>query len=529
MSAPTAPITAITTAQTAPPPPPDTDIVIVGAGPNGLMLANELLLAGIRPTVLDALPERTCTPKANGLVGRVVQALDYRGLHEIVTGSPSPPTPAPFFQFGALPLDMSTVEDHALFVLPVPQRWLEELLERHAGVEITRGHRVTDLTQHDGHVTVDVSGPDGPYELTARYVVGADGGHSVVRKRAGIGFPGVTDRGFTHRTGQVVIHEPMADHRTGRLEVPGLGGLRPGTFHRTEHGVFAFGMFQPGIYRIAMIEWGQSGLTDTDEMPLSELQEAATRVLGIELPMSEPDDGHPPALTRRAEGTNSRLADRYRKSRVFLVGDAAHVQSGVGGPGLNLGLQDALNLGWKLAAELHGWAPPDLLDTYESERRPVARRVITHSRAQSALLSGGPDITALREVLTELLQDETAVRRVSDLMSGADTVYAMDTAPHPLTGRWMPDIPLPDNKTFAHLARDGRPLLLDFTDDAALSTTAIPWADRVDVHTTSTPNPPADAVLVRPDGYVAWAGTTPNDLAHALRRWFGTPAATTPR
>ncbi|MEV0677563.1 FAD-dependent monooxygenase [Actinosynnema sp. NPDC050436] len=503
---------------------PSTDVVIVGGGPNGLMVAAELMLAGVRPTVLDALPERTSTPKANGLVGRVVQALDYRGLYEAVTGTSSPPTPAPFFQFGALPLDLSTLDDNALFALPVPQRELEELLERHAGVRVERGHRATDLTQHDDHVTLDVSGPDGPYRLAARYVVGADGGHSVVRKRAGIGFPGVTDHGFTHRSGQVVIREPVADHRTGRLDVEGLGVLWPGTFHRTEHGVFAFGMFQPGVYRIALIEWGQSGLTDTDEMPLSELRDAAKRVLGVDLPLAEPE-GRPPALNRRAEGTNSRLADRYREGRVLLVGDAAHVQSGVGGPGLNLGLQDALNLGWKLAAVVGGWAPPHLLDSYEAERRPVGDRVITHSRAQSALLAEGPNVTALRRVLTELLQDEAAVRRISHLMSGADTVYDMGTSPHPMTGRWMPDLPLGHGTSFARLARSGRPLLLDFTTTSALRSAARPWVDRVDVHAATTPTPPADGVLVRPDGYVAWAGTAPEDLTHALRRWFGVPPA----
>ncbi|WP_433273175.1 FAD-dependent monooxygenase [Actinosynnema sp. CS-041913] len=507
----------------------DTDVAIVGAGPNGLMLANELLLAGVRPIVLEALPERAALPKANGLVGRVVQALDYRGLHEAITGAPVPPKPTPFFQFGALPLDMAGLGDHALFILPVPQRRLEEVLENHAGVAVRRGHQVKDLTRHGDHVALDVSGPDGDYELTARYVVGADGGHSLVRKRAGIGFPGITDAGFIHRTGQVVIHEPVADHTTGQLDIPGMGVLWPGTFHRTEHGVFAFGMFQPGIYRIAMIEWGQSGLTDTDEMTLDELRDAAQRVLGIDLPMSEPQDGQPSALNRRAEGTNSRLADRYREGRVLLVGDAAHVQSGVGGPSLNLGLQDAINLGWKLAADINGWAPPDLLDTYESERRPVGQRVIMHSRAQTALLAEGPNTTALREVMIELLQDDTAVRRISDLMSGADTVYDMGTSTHPLTGRWMPDLPLSDNTTVAALSRTGRPLLLDFTDRSDLRATATPWTDRVDIHTTTTPTPPADAVLVRPDGYVAWAGGAPEELAESLRRWFGDPRGVSDR
>lgn len=501
-----------------------TDVVIVGAGPTGLLLAGELARAGVHPTVLEALPERPTLPKANGLVGRVVQALDYRGVRERITGDPAPPRPTPFFQFGALPLDMSTMDDNALYALPVPQRRLEEVLESHAGVEVHRGHEVTDLVQHDDHVVLHVSGPDGPYTLAARYVVGADGGRSAVRKRAGIDFPGITDRGFTHRSGQVVVDEPISDHATGRLTVPGLGVLWPATFHRTEHGVFAFGMFQPGLYRITLIETAEPGLTDTDDMPLDELRAAAKRVLGVDLPLSAPPTGQPPALTRRAEGVNSRLAETYRAHRVLLVGDAAHVQSGIGGPGLNLGLQDALNLGWKLAAEVRGWAPAGLLDTYEAERRPVAQRVITHSRAQTALLAEGPNTTALREVLTELLQDETAVRRLSHRMSGADTVYEMGTTSHPLTGRWMPDLPVGDT-TVAHLSHPGKPLLLDFTDRSDLRTTASPWADRVHVHTGPTPTPPAAAVLVRPDGYVAWAGDDPAELDAALRRWFGTPPA----
>jgi len=176
-----------------------TGVVIAGGGPNGLLLACELALAGVRPIVLERLPERAALPKANGLVGQVVQALDYRGLYERFSGSSAPPAPAPRFQFGALPLELSSIGSNALYTLPIPQRRMEELLEQRAhelGVEIRRGHELTTVSQDGEQVSIGVSGPRGPYELAAEFLVGADGGHSVVRKLCGIEFPGITDRGF---------------------------------------------------------------------------------------------------------------------------------------------------------------------------------------------------------------------------------------------------------------------------------------------------------------------------------------------
>ena len=316
-----------------------------------------------------------------------------------------------------------------------------------------------------------------------------------------------TDDGFTIRTGQVSIAEPVAVPGAGELEVDGFGRLYPGTYTRTEHGVFAFGMFQPGLYRVAVIEWSQSPLGDTEEMPMEEFRAAVQRVLGGDLPMGVPRDGAPSALHRGTTGANSRIAERYRNGRVLLVGDAAHVQSGVGGPGLNLGLQDAINLGWKLAVEVRGDAPPGLL---ESERRPVGERVIMHSRAQTALLSGGPNITALRQVFDELPRDQTAVRRISDLMSGADTHYDMKVgSAHPLTGRWMPDLAPHNGSRVGELMRSARPVLLDLADRGDLVAAV---AGRVDVVSTSCDDRPADVVLIRPDGYVAWA-TGPSDMS----------------
>ncbi len=509
------------------------DVVIVGAGPNGLLMAGELALAGVDAVVVDRLAEPSSRPRANGLVGRVVEALDRRGVYELFSGQAGPPRPAPRFMFGALPLDLTPLPDHTLYLLPIPQRRMEELLAARAvelGVRIRRGHEVTAVHQSPDAVRVDVLGPAAPYQLDARYVVAADGGTSMVRKGLGIDFPGITDTGFVSRMGHVGIGAPVAGSGTGELDVPGVGRLSPASFLRTGTGLFAYGMFEPGRYRVSAFEWGEEGVQDSDEIPLEELSAAVRRVLGTEIPLTPPPGGRPGDLRRRV-GVNSRQADRYRAGRVFLVGDAAHVHSAVGGPGLNLGMQDVLNLGWKLAAAVHGTAPAGLLDTYEIERWPAGERVIMHSRAQSALLSPGANTTALRELLGELLRDTGTVRHIADLMSGADVHYpARQEGPvHPLTGRWAPDLPLRvDGRAtrVAELLRTARPVLLDLAGRADLRGAARGWTDRVDVVSGTTPDAPAAALLVRPDGYVAWAGDSgdPDGLRHSLRTWFGDPA-----
>jgi 2-polyprenyl-6-methoxyphenol hydroxylase-like FAD-dependent oxidoreductase len=514
------------------------DVVIAGGGPSGLLLAGELALAGVRPVVLERLPEPDPAPKANGLVGRVVQALDYRGLYERLSHDPRPPVPVPYFQFGALPLDLSGWAGNSLYALPVPQRRLEELLEQRArelGAEIRRGHEVTALGQDAGGVTVDVRAPAGAYRLAARFLVGADGGHSTVRKLAGIGFPGLTDDSFVSRSGQVAIDPPVAVPGTGELDVAGgAGRLRPGTFTRTDSGVFSYLMVQPGIYRVAVHEWGRPPADGGGTTPIRELRAAVSRVLGADVPVREPPAGLALPQVRTVTGVNSRQADRYRQGRVFLAGDAAHVQSGVGGPALNLGLQDVLNLGWKLAADLSGWAPDGLLDSYQSERHPAGERVIMQSRAQAALLSPGPNITALRDVVTELLSDQDSGRRIADLMAGADLRYDMRSRGpvHPMTGGWMPDLALTSAgraTRIASLMRTARPVLLNLAARADLAGEARHWAGRVDVVTAAGAGCSADAVLIRPDGYVAWAAgpdtpDCPRALRHALRTWFGEPA-----
>ncbi|MGW3962880.1 FAD-dependent monooxygenase [Amycolatopsis sp. NPDC005003] len=502
------------------------DVVIAGAGPNGLMLACELALAGVRPVVLERLPEPTTENRANGLVGQVVRLLDRRGLHERLAGPIGPPTPA--FVFGAMRLDLTLAEHNPLNILGVPQRRVEAMLNERAaelGVEVRRGHELTGLAQDADAVTLEVTGPDGPYRLRTRYHVGADGGRSVTRKLAGIGFPGVTeDRTLSH-TVHATVPAGFADPESGGLRIPGHGVVPPFFHYRTETGLFVYAPFPTGAL-ISTMEWtDDEEPADEPPMTLGDLRASVRRVLGFDLPLGEPE-GDGPHLLRRLRGRNTRLADKFREGRVLLVGDAAHVHSAIGGPGLNLGLQDAAGLGWKLAATVRGWAPPGLLDSYESERRPVAERVVMHTQAQSALISPGSDVTALRELFGELLRLPATVQHLADLMSGADVRYEPGTD-HPLDGRWAPDLVLADGTRLAELTTTARPLLLDFT--GSLGDELRGWTDRVDL-VAGHAEGAATALLVRPDGYVAWAtgSAEPDDterktLRAALERWFGHP------
>jgi 2-polyprenyl-6-methoxyphenol hydroxylase-like FAD-dependent oxidoreductase len=422
--------------------------------------------------------------------------------------------------FGAMPLDLGRLEVNPLTILPVPQRRMEEVLEERAaelGVEIRRGHEVIGLSQDETGVTVQVRGPDGEYPITAEYLVGADGGSSTVRKLTGIGFPGRTTVDSVARAAHVAL--PESAIVDGQLQVEGYGSLASASFTRTEHGVFVFAVLEPGKPIMTTIEWGPAPGDDV-EMTVEELRESVRRVLGADVPISVPQfDG--PKMLRRLSGGNTRIAEKYREGRVFLVGDAAHVHSAMGGPALNLGIQDAANLGWKLAAQVNGWAPEWLLDTYEQERKPLAERVVMHTQAQSALVAPGGEVTSLRELFGELLRSDDTLKHIAETMAGADLRYDVGNA-HPLAGKFVPDIPLANGSRIAELTHSGRPLLLDFAGSAGLAEIAGGWRDRVDVVTVEAVQPPAKVLLVRPDGYVAWAGDDVHDgLYESLISWFG--------
>ncbi|MCE7006210.1 FAD-dependent monooxygenase [Kibdelosporangium philippinense] len=479
-------------------------IAIAGGGPNGLMLACDLALAGVRPVVLEKLPERSKEPKANGMVGQVVRLLHRRGLLERL-GSETP-FRTPRFMFGMLQLDLSEVDDNPMTIQLVPQRRLEQVLEERAlelGVQIRRGHEVVAFTQDESGVDVEIRGPQGEYRLSAEFLVGADGGHSPVRKLAGIDFPGVSTEKGVVRVANVTLPE--------NLDVPA------GVHIRTEHGVFFHIELVPGKPMVMTVEWDPA---DNTPMTLEEMRQSIHRVLGTQIAIGPPA-GEGPHLLRRTSGGNTRIAEKYRDGRVFLIGDAAHVHSAMGGPGLNLGLQDAANLAWKLAAAVNGWAPDGLLDTYEIERRPPAERVVLHTQAQSALSGPGPEVTALRALFTELMTKPDVAAHIAETLAGSDIRYPTGTN-HPLAGKFLPDeVPAPQ-------LRDARPVLVDFARNPALKDIAAQWIDRVDVIEVESTNAHPDVVLVRPDGYVGWAGCgVLSGLREELATWFGSPRMVT--
>ncbi|MFE7622963.1 FAD-dependent monooxygenase [Streptomyces sp. NPDC057509] len=509
------------------------DVVIVGGGPVGLLLACELGMAGVRPVVLERLPEPSPEIKANGLIGQVVRFLDHRGLYERFDGVADAPQPVPGYLFGAIPLNLAALETNPMTVLPATQQRIEQVLRARAhelGVEIRAGHELTDLRQDEKRVTAQVRHADGTYELHARHLVGCDGGRSTVRKRSGIDFVGEIGHDLVSRAAYATLPASMLDPETGELEVPGHGRLSPVfTFNRTPHGIFAFAALPDGNHRLLTLEWGAPPEGDERPLTIEDMRDSVRRVLGTDVPLTAPS-GSGPHMLRRLVGRNTRLAERYRSGRVFVAGDAAHVHSAVGGPGLNLGLQDAANLGWKLAAHLQGWAPPGLLDSYHTERHAAGLRVFMHTQAQTALMTPGPEVTALRDLFGELLYSTDNIRRIADLLSGDDLRYPTTSA-HPLAGHFAPDLALETGggpARLAELMRTGRPVLLDLGGEPYPAQAAADWKDRVDIVAATCPEPPATALLVRPDGYVAWAADpdeTSDEARDGLRRalagWFG--------
>jgi 2-polyprenyl-6-methoxyphenol hydroxylase-like FAD-dependent oxidoreductase len=514
----------------------DADVIIVGAGPTGLMLASELRLAGVRPLVLERQPQLRETPKANGLGGQILQLLHYRGLLDRFEAACTAPShPAPRYPFGGVHVDFSPLPEPPLRGLTLPQPHLERLLDEHArelGADVRRGHEMVEVSQDDATVTADVRGPDGPYQLTARYLVGCDGGRSKVRDRAGIPFPGTTYP-EVNRLGQVTVPDSVTRLDDGDLDVPGLGRMRAGAFTRTDRGVFGLGWLTPEILMVSTTEdesaEDESTAVDDDApMTLTELQDSIRRVLGAHFPLGEPR-----RLSRYR--FQARQAERYRDGRILLAGDAAH-QFPSTGVGLNAGMLDSVNLAWKLAADIHGWAPDGLLDTYHHERHLAGARTMLHTQAQVALRRGDdPAAEALREVFLELFADEQPLRRIGALISGADIRYPMPGSHHhPLAGAFAPDLTLHTDQgttSVAELTHTARPILLDLADRPDLREIAQGWRHRVDVHTAKTDDRPADALLIRPDAHIAWAATLDEPAGRTLRAalsyWFGAPLETT--
>ena len=461
------------------------DVVIAGAGPVGLMLAAELRLGGARVVVLERRAGPDDRPRANGLVGRIVEQLDHRGLLARFRAEAAFAGPFPGFPFGPVPLRFAGL-DRPVPALMLQQPRMEALLAERAAeldVELRRGHELTALTQDEDGVDVEVRGPEGEYRLRARYVVGCDGAHSRMRELAGIGFPGTTD-GELLRMGHFAFAQPF-----GVFESPALGGLRRG-WNRRPGGRVLVTSLTPGVVVVGVRETPASPEELRGPLSRPEFDASLRRVLGAELPLGEPI-----WLSRTV--SEARLAERYRRGRIFLAGDAAHLFP-AGGSALNIGLLDAVNLGWKLATGDPAW-----LDTYEKERRPVAARTLAQTRVQALLdRLPGDDGDALRTVFGEIAGFAEPTRHLAELMRDADELPYVPDWPLTVGGR---------RTRVAEVMRSARPTLFDFADRADIREAAT-----VDVVTAECPDAPADAVLVRPDGVIAAKGNDPRHIREGI-------------
>lgn len=479
----------------------DTDVIVVGAGPTGLLLAGELCLGGARATVLEQLPAPSTASRASALHARTLEILDQRGLLEALGTVPCDRAG----HFGGIRLDFEGHDSRFRGPWKVPQTRTERLLGDWAaglGAVISRGHELVAMRQTERGVEAEALGPGGRVLIRAAYLVGCDGERSTVRRLAGIGFPGAD-----------ATRELLAAD-VGGIDVPDR------RFERHERGLAVANRRPDGITRVMVHEFGRAAAARGKGPEFAEVAEVWERVTGEAISAGEPVWVHAFRNARR-------LAARYRSGRVLLAGDAAHAQLPVGGQALNLGLQDAANLGWKLAAQIRGWAPDGLLDSYHEERHDVGRRVLADIEAQATLLLGGPEVEPLRTVVTELLGHEEVVEHLVRKISGLDIRYP-SASDDPLVGRRLPhwELTTGDGRySVPELLRDGRGVLLDAAADPAAGAPA-GWAGRV--RTVRAATPPGRAVLIRPDGYVAWADDGRTPLRDALHHWFGAPEQETP-
>jgi 2-polyprenyl-6-methoxyphenol hydroxylase-like FAD-dependent oxidoreductase len=475
----------------------DVDVVVVGAGPTGLALAGELRLAGVACRVLERRAAEPNLTRAFAVHARTLELLDARGLaDEVVRRGIQVRTVAP--TPGAV-VDLSTIPSRFPMVVMVPQSGTELVLERRArelGADVVRGAEVVGLTQDAHGVRLDVLGPDGPTTVRARYVVGTDGAHSAVRRLVGIDFVGT----------QYETHILLADVRLARPPGEILFGAS------TQEGLVLLVPFGDGWFRAIAWDRSREDVPLDEPVTLPELQDAFRRIARDDFGMGEPRWS-----TRFL--SERRQARSYRAGRVLLAGDAAHVHSPVGGQGMNTGIQDALNLGWKLAATLQGWGPPDLLDSYQRERHPVGELVLRMTDGAYRLVLSRSRLGAAwrRLAIRTLLTLPPARRRLAGLLTGIGLRYERPWGAHAWTGRRMPDVTGTDGRRVYEALRGGGFVLVDTTGWAA-TTHGLHHVAVVPVRPVR--RAPA-AVLVRPDGYVAWA-TDVRDAGAvdaAVREW----------
>jgi 2-polyprenyl-6-methoxyphenol hydroxylase-like FAD-dependent oxidoreductase len=473
------------------------DVIVAGGGPTGVMLASELRLQGVQALVLEKDAEPTRVVRALGLHARSIEVMDQRGLLErfLPLGQQYPV--GGFFAGIPKPTPERLDTAHP-YVLGIPQTTTERLLIEHAtelGVEIRRECELVGLGQDDHGVAVELA--DGT-QLRSRYLVGCDGGRSTVRKVLGVGFPGEPSKVET-LLGEVELTAPPEELAAVIAEV------------RKTHKGFGAVPLGDGVYRVVA---PAEGVAEDRAAPptLDELKQQVRKLAGTDFGARSPR-----WLSRFGDAT--RLAERYRVGRVLLAGDAAHIHPPVGGQGLNLGIQDAFNLGWKLAAEVNGWAPAGLLDSYQTERHPVAADVLNVTRAQMELMSPEPGPQAARQLVSELMDFEEVNRYLIEKITAIGVRYDFGEG-HALLGRRLRDVGLKRGRLY-ELLRDGRGLLLDQTGRLSVAG----WADRVDHVVDVSEELDVPAALLRPDGHVAWVGEDQTDLLSQLPRWFGAPAS----
>jgi 2-polyprenyl-6-methoxyphenol hydroxylase-like FAD-dependent oxidoreductase len=496
----------------------DHAVIIAGGGPTGLMLAGELALAAVEVAIVERRPNQDLIgSRAGGLYPRTLETLDQRGIVDrfVAEGQKAQAT-----GFAGVQLDLSGLPTRHPYLLGLRQRHIERLLAgwvTELKVPIHRGTEVTGFTQDDAGVDVQLS--DGR-PLRAQYLVGCDGGRSLVRKAAGIAFPGTEPT-----TSSIIAEAELATD-------PPEWGIR-----RDALGVHALGRVEYEIRdgQIIYADHGPVGVMVTErnvgaatEPTLSDLSEALVAVYGTDYGIHSPT-----SIARFTDA--ARQVAAYRKGRVFVAGDAAHIHPPDGGQGLQTGVQDAVNLGWKLAHVIKGTSSESLLDTYHAERHPVGARVLRNTMAAVALRREGDQTKALRDTIADLLSGNEARTRFAAMMSGLEIHYELGEG-HPLLGRRMPDLDLVTAggpvRVF-ELLQDARPFLLNLGAPGSFD---IPrWADRVKVvdarHDGAWELPglglvtAPGAVLIRPDGYVAWVGVGGAEgLTDALTTWFGPPA-----